>query len=303
MCFSGFLLIDKEEGLRSTACVEQIRSRLGRSLKVGHAGTLDSGASGLLVLLIGRSTRLAELVMSFPKEYMVDGMLGVSTDTDDMTGKILHREDPPRVSSEQVDRAVASMLGCRFQRPPVISAVHVGGRRAHEISRSGEMPDIAPREVMIRSIDILRYPDREGVFSLGVLCGKGTYVRSVVRDLGTALGTVASVLRLRRMSVGPFAVKDAVPFSVALELPREDLLSRVVPASRVLSLLPCGDVPERLDKQCVNGASIHAKDLVGFRISPGLMAGGAVFVRHSAGGGIYRLADGGRLDCVVNMVL
>jgi tRNA pseudouridine(55) synthase len=303
MCFSGFLLIDKEEGLRSTACVELMRLKLGRSVKVGHAGTLDSGATGLLVLLIGRSTRLSEIVMSFTKEYFVDGVLGVSTDTNDMTGHVIQREKPPRISPEQMNRVIASMLGCRFQRPPAMSAVHVGGRRAHEISRSGELPDIAPREVMIRRIDVLRYPDGDGVFSLKVLCGKGTYIRSLVRDIGTALGTFASVLKLRRTSVGPLSSENALPFSVARELCREDLLAHVIPASEVLSILPFGKVPERLDKQCVNGGLIYARDLVDFRISPGLITGGVVLVKHSAGGGIYRLADGGRLECMVNMVL
>jgi len=297
---SGFLLIDKEEGLRSTACVEAVRRSLGRDFKVGHAGTLDSGASGLLVALVGRATRLSNLVMSFPKEYRALVRLGIRTDTEDITGRILDRCPVPRWDAGDLSRVLASFLGCRLQRPPAVSAVHVGGRRAHELARSGEEPNIVPREVFVRRIEVgeMLGPD---VVSIRVSCGKGTYVRSIARDLGERLGTWGTIERLRRTSVGPFRVEDALPSGQMGELGTRDLLSRLIPLERLGEFLPGGRVPAELDALCSNGGAIRIRDLEAFSVRAPYVSGGLVLVRYSRGMGIYQLVGDGRLECRVNL--
>ena len=137
MSVSGILPVNKPEGLRSTDCVQKIRSILGRSLKVGHGGTLDSTASGLLVILVGQATRLSNFVMELPKVYEAEVALGRGTTTDDASGETTERAPWGHVTDSALDSALCAFFGWRMQRPPAVSAVHVGGERAHAIARSG----------------------------------------------------------------------------------------------------------------------------------------------------------------------
>ena len=150
--FQGFLPINKPVGMRSTGCVERIKRILGRGVKVGHGGTLDSTACGVLVLLLGGATRLSSLVMQMPKTYRTVIKLGSETTTCDYSGETTIFGDAGGVTDEDVDDVLPSFLGWRIQIPPEVSAVHVGGRRAYEIFHSGGSPDIKPRPVFIESV-------------------------------------------------------------------------------------------------------------------------------------------------------
>ncbi|MFP4481688.1 MAG: tRNA pseudouridine(55) synthase TruB [Thermovirgaceae bacterium] len=207
---TGFLLLDKARGSRSTACVNVLRKHLGRRVKVGHAGTLDSTAEGLLVLLFGRMTRASQYVMCLPKTYDVTALLGMETDTLDSEGSPVATSGVTRVSEKEIRRTLAAFLGWTYQRPPRISAVHIGGKRAHCLAREGKPVDLPARAVYISHIRFYEYDCESGTIRFNVKCGKGTYVRSIVRDLGRMLGTFASVLKLKRTAIGPFSVSEAM---------------------------------------------------------------------------------------------
>jgi tRNA pseudouridine(55) synthase len=205
----GILPLNKPLGVRSTHCVERIRRVIGRNTKVGHGGTLDSSASGLLVLLIGGATRLSGLIMDMPKVYRAVVRLGGETTTCDYTGDPTTVAEWRGLKGSDVDGVLTAFMGWRMQVPPKASAVHVDGRRAHEILRGGGDPDIKPRPVFIESISRTTDISEEGDFELLVKCGKGTYIRALARDIGRALGCGAHIASLIREKVGSFGLSCA----------------------------------------------------------------------------------------------
>jgi tRNA pseudouridine(55) synthase len=182
--------------------------KVDKNAKVGHAGTLDSTASGLLLLLLGKATRLSDYAMKLPKKYEALVRLGLSTDTCDASGQVVFRGDPSRVDERAIDRVLCSFWGTRLQRPPEISALKVNGRASHAMARQGEAPLLVPRPVSITSAT-RSSPLSEDRVTISVSCGKGTYIRAIVRDMGTALGCGAHVEALRRLSLGAFHVSNA----------------------------------------------------------------------------------------------
>jgi tRNA pseudouridine(55) synthase len=205
----GLLLIDKPKGLRSTECVARVKRRFGRDTRTGHAGTLDSTASGLLVVLLGAATRLSDYVMKLPKTYEALVCLGAATDTCDGSGRTIFCGDASKVDEPAFDSVLCSFLGERMQLPPEISALKVDGRVSHRIAREGGQARPAARPVLVTSIR-RRSSIRGGRVKISVTCGRGTYIRAVVRDIGALLGCGAHVAELRRLATGPFRVDDAL---------------------------------------------------------------------------------------------
>jgi tRNA pseudouridine(55) synthase len=237
--FQGFLPIDKPVGLRSSHCVELVKKLAGRDTKVGHGGTLDSSASGMLVVLLGGATRASGWIILMPKIYRASIRLGAETATCDYTGRVTGIGDFSGVREADIDEVIPSFIGWRMQTPPEISAIHVGGRRAHKISREGGKPEIPSRPVFVESIQRTGDISRDGDVELLIRCGKGTYVRAIARDIGRRLGCLAHITALRRLSVGPFSLdetrapKSGVPFTS-----RDDLLSAIKPVLSLEHFLP-----------------------------------------------------------------
>lgn len=204
----GLLNVDKPAGPTSHDVVARIRRRLPRRTRLGHAGTLDPFATGVLVLCAGPATRLAPYVQQATKRYRAVVMLGATSTTDDPEGEVVPHPRPAAPSEDELRAAAARFVGRIAQTPPAHSAVHVNGRRAYRLARRGEAPALQPRPVMIHAIEIVRYdwPEAE----LDVRCGAGTYIRALARDLGAALGTGGYCARLRRTAVGAFLAADAV---------------------------------------------------------------------------------------------
>ena len=225
----GLLLVDKPGGMTSHDVVDIVRRALG-TRKVGHAGTLDPMATGLLVLGIGRATRLLRFLGELPKTYEGSARLGVETTTLDADGDVT-RERPVTATEADLRAAMASMLGDSMQRPPAYSAVKVGGRKLYEAARKGEILEAEPRPIRVHAFELMAMRATE--FDLRVSCSGGTYVRVLVADVGAALGCGAHLTRLRRTAVGKLDVRDAVeptdpgeplPMQRAIEhLPRLDL--------------------------------------------------------------------------------
>ena len=212
----GLLVIDKPLGLTSMGVVRRVRHAAGgkvkgpNKLKVGHAGTLDPLATGVLVVCIGRATGLVEQLMGGVKVYETSIDLGAFTASDDaeMPRQEVAVQAPP--TAEQVDAALAQQTGVIEQVPPNFSAVHVEGRRAYQAARKGEALELRPKQVRIDSIERLAYDWPR--LDLRITCGRGTYIRSIARDLGHLLGTGGHLTALRRTAVGPYTLDQAFDF-------------------------------------------------------------------------------------------
>lgn len=228
----GLLLIDKPEGPTSHDVVARIRRASGQR-RVGHAGTLDPPASGLLPVMLGRGTRLIRFLPQSPKLYRGALRLGVVTSTDDATGEVLRRHDGPLPDADRVLAHAARLRGRLLQRPPAVSARKVGGQRLYRLARKGIHVEVAPRAVEVSGFR-LEPTGADSDWRFAVSVSSGTYVRSLARDLGEALGCGATLLELRRTAIGPLVVDRAVRVD-ALEELTED---RILPA-----LVPLDDVP------------------------------------------------------------
>ena len=205
---NGLLLVDKASGLTSHDVVAQVRTILNER-RVGHAGTLDPMATGLLVLAVGPSTRLLRFAQSEVKRYRGTVQLGVATDSLDADGAPTERRAVPAISHDAMNAAAGAMLGVQQQIPPMVSAVKVGGRRLHQLARQGLEVEREARDVTIHSFALVATDD-PSVWSFDVECSVGTYVRVLLSDLTSALGTVGHLSSLRRTRSGDFRVEDAL---------------------------------------------------------------------------------------------
>ena len=197
----GILLFDKPQGLSSNQALQSVR-RLYDAAKAGHTGSLDPLATGLLPICFGEATKIAGLLLGSHKAYLTEAKLGATTDTDDAEGRIVQTRPVPDIDDASIDAALAALTGRITQVPPVYSAIKCGGERLYQRARRGESFDVPPREVMVHAFRrVGRVPSG---LSLHVECGSGTYVRSLVRDLGERLGCGAHVVALRRLWVEPF---------------------------------------------------------------------------------------------------
>jgi len=205
----GILPVDKPEGPTSHDVVAAARRAL-RIRRIGHTGTLDPFASGLLLLCLGPATRLAEYLTPLPKTYRATMRLGEATDTDDRTGEVIHRSDGWRaLDADRIRAALDAQTGVLQQVPPRFSAKKVGGERAYAAARRGEDVERRPSTVTVHRMEVLRIDASEVEFE--VECSSGTYIRAIARDAGEALGVGAHLLTLRRTGNGSFRAADAVP--------------------------------------------------------------------------------------------
>jgi tRNA pseudouridine55 synthase len=210
--------VDKPAGPTSHDVVAVVRRALGLRA-VGHTGTLDPFATGLLIVMVGGATRLARFLEREAKGYWAEAVLGVTTDTDDHTGRVLARQDVvPWPGRDALERALAGLVGPGMQRPPAYSAKRVRGRRSHELARTGRPEELAPVPVTVYQGTVLRW--NPPVLEFRVAVSPGTYVRALARDLGDRLGMGAHLRALRREWIGPHRVEEAVPLeAVCRSLP------------------------------------------------------------------------------------
>jgi tRNA pseudouridine55 synthase len=204
----GFLNIDKPAGMTSHDVVARVRRIVGRGVKVGHAGTLDPAATGVLPVAIGHATRLIEYLGDVRKGYRGLVRLGAATSTDDAEGEVVATAPVPPLSPDLIEDAVAPLRGAIMQVPPMYSALHHQGQRLYDLARAGKTLELVSRPVQIDALAWeLCGPDE---LVIRVVCGKGTYIRALARDIGAALGCGAHLAALQRTFVGPFLLADAV---------------------------------------------------------------------------------------------
>jgi tRNA pseudouridine55 synthase len=222
---AGVAVVDKPSGWTSHDVVAKARGLLGVR-RVGHSGTLDPDATGVLVLGVGRATRLLAYVTGLDKSYVGEVVLGTSTSTLDASGEATGTWDMSQVRLADVRAAAAGLTGDVLQVPPMVSAKQVGGRRLHDLARAGVEVDREPVAVRVERFEV-GGPVEPGVFPVSVRCSSGTYVRSLAADLGAALGGGAHLRHLRRTAVGPFHSEEAVPLEALT-------LERLLPATEAL---------------------------------------------------------------------
>ncbi len=277
----GFVLVDKERGWTSHDVVAKSRGLFGIR-KIGHAGTLDPMATGLLVLGIGAATRLLRFVTDQPKEYVATARFGVATDTLDADGEVLSRQ-PMKVNAQDVERAMAGFVGDLLQVPPMVSAVRVGGKRLYEMARRGQRVERPARPVHVQSLALEGFhPGPYPEVRFRVVGGRGLYVRVLADDLARKLGGRAHLTALRRVRNGQLRVEGATRVDRMVRLRDEDRLDEVLLSpSRGLAHLPMVEVADDLVGPATNGRWLP-DDLAGV----------------PAGGGPVRMVAGRRLLAV-----
>jgi tRNA pseudouridine55 synthase len=220
----GILNLDKPPGLSSARAVSRVKRLLPRGTKVGHAGTLDPFATGVLLVLVGRATKQCETLMGQPKGYETVVKLGATTETLDPESPEVVTAGAAPVTREQVDAVLPQFVGTIQQRPPVFSAMKVGGRRAYDLARRGQTVELEPRPVVVYAMEATAYD--WPLLTLRIDCGRGTYVRSIARDVGEALGVGGYLVQLRRTRVGAFDAGSAVQLDA---LTPETLVNHLAP--------------------------------------------------------------------------
>lgn len=208
MLLEGVINLDKPAGMTSARAVGRVKRLLSRGTKIGHAGTLDPFATGVLLLLVGKATKSCERLMGERKGYEAVVKLGARSATDDPEGPIELSDVATPPDADQVRQAAARFVGAIQQRPPAFSAMKVGGRRAYKLARAGTAVEMQPRTVTVYSLEVLDYA--WPLARLRVECGRGTYIRAIARDLGEALGVGGYLTELRRTFIGRFRVEDAI---------------------------------------------------------------------------------------------
>ena len=257
----GFLPINKPSGLTSRRAVDEVK-KLAHPAKVGHTGTLDPLAEGVLVICVGPATRLATFVQQSKKSYVGTFRLGVTSETDDSESELNILGNAPQVSRQQIECLLPEFTGKIMQIPPEYSAIKVKGKRAYQLARQGKEVHLEPREVHVHDLQLLEfdYP----TFKLKVGCGAGTYIRSIGRDLGQRLGSGAAMTALTRTSVGNFSLEQCIELDAIKITPLKDI---IVAPRRLFPDLPVAELQGGQVRRLIHGDFFTAEEL---QLPPGL---------------------------------
>ena len=252
---AGIIIIDKPEGWTSQDVAAKLRG-VFHERRVGHGGTLDPMATGVLPVFIGRATRGVEFFESAEKEYVAGLRLGLETNTQDTTGETV-AETPVSVTREQVEAVLTRFLGAQQQLPPMYSAVKIGGKKLYELARQGKTVERKPRSIEILELELL---DGSGAdYTIRVRCSKGTYIRTLCHDIGQALGCGGCMSGLRRTGAGCYGIDQAVTMAdlLAMEAPE----SRLLPVDSLFAHLPAVTVRQNQLKPVYNGGAVKMPEL------------------------------------------
>jgi tRNA pseudouridine55 synthase len=285
-------VVDKDPGWTSHDVVARCRRLVGQR-RVGHAGTLDPAATGVLLVGLGRVTRLTRFLGALPKSYAGEVVLGATTSTLDDQGEVVERFDMRGVSVEQARAAAGALTGEIMQTPPMVSARKVGGRRLYQLAREGVEVERSARSVTVSRFDVQR-TDEGGVFAIEVECSSGTYVRSLAADLGTALGGGAHLRRLRRLAIGSFTLAEARRLD---ELSPESVMASVLSPVEAMRDYPQLQVDDGVAQAVGHGARVERTDLAAVGDGPW-----AVVDDRRRLLAVYEQNDGARLKPAVVLV-
>ena len=258
---NGLLLFDKPTGESSNRVLQKVK-RIFNAAKAGHTGTLDPLATGLLVICFGRTTKIADYLLAVDKQYRVVLKLGETTDSADADGEVLEQRDSSDVTEARILQHAASLAGSIEQIPPMYSALKHQGSRLYELARKGIEVERAPRKVEIHSFELIK--PQEDLVTMQVHCSKGTYIRTLVEDLGKLLSCGAHVVELRRTSLGPFTDPKMYSFSEVEQLAEKglsELYQILLPTDHALQGWPAVSVDENLMVDMRNGHALEVPNL------------------------------------------
>ena len=254
----GIIVINKEKKYTSHDVVAKLKKKLNIS-KVGHTGTLDPNATGVLPILIGKGTKFSKYLINHDKIYEVELELGKKTDTADIEGKVIEEENvDEKYIKENLLQVLESFVGKQEQIPPMYSAIKKNGKKLYEYARAGEKVDIEPRKIEIYKIDLNKYD--KNIISFVVSCSKGTYIRSLCEDIAEKLNTVGYMKNLKRLQVGKFNIKDAVYID---DIDLKNVNDHLITPEEILRGIPCINLGEKKLKLFLNGVQLTANNIDG----------------------------------------
>ena len=253
----GIIIIDKPEGVSSFSAVARIRRLFGEK-KVGHTGTLDPLATGVLPILVGRAVKASDYLLTSDKHYIATLKLGIATDTEDITGTVISRSDD--IPSEaRVREVVAGFVGSYEQTPPMYSAIKVGGKKLYELAREGKTIEREARTVTIENILVEKICDDE--YTLDVTCSKGTYIRTLCSDIGAALGSFGTMKTLRRAEAAGYTLSDAIPLDALENMSDEERQKRLLPTEKIFEKYRKVILPDFFSRLAHSGLEIYLKKI------------------------------------------
>ncbi len=248
---TGIIIIDKPQGWTSQDVTARLR-RVFNTKRIGHGGTLDPMATGVLPVFVGRATRGVEFFEHAQKEYLATLRLGLLTDTEDTSGAVLETH-PVTVSPEDVERVLAQFRGKQTQIPPMYSAVKIGGQKLYELARKGQTVERQPRDIEIFTLELIGHQGNDYV--LRVICSKGTYIRTLCKDIGLALGCGGCMAQLRRSAAGAYTLEQSIPLQELLDKKEqgENVEQLLLPMDSMFSDHPPVLLTPKQEKVCRNG--------------------------------------------------
>ena len=248
---NGIILVDKPQGWTSHDVVAKLRG-IYQQRRIGHSGTLDPMATGVLAVFLGRGTRAVELCENDEKEYVAELLLGTVTNTQDITGEVLE-QCPVEVSRQQLEAVLEQFLGPQQQIPPMYSAVKIGGKKLYELARKGQSVERKPRSIVIHELELCDFDGKTA--RIRVVCSKGTYIRTLCHDIGAALGTGGCLSSLRRTRAGRFAIDDCVTMEQIQQARDQNAhVAFLRPVDSLFSGCPAVYLGEKEALRCKNGA-------------------------------------------------
>ncbi|MGI5949614.1 tRNA pseudouridine(55) synthase TruB [Peptoniphilus sp.] len=254
---NGLLVFDKPKGITSHDVVYKVRKKTGIK-KVGHTGTLDPLATGVLVICIGRATKVSDYVLSSDKEYIAKIKLGLLTDSYDINGNILKEEDVS-FNRDEIEIVLNSFIGEQMQTPPIYSAIKINGQKLYEYARSGKEINIPKRKISINSIELLDFNDKDEI-TIKVSVSKGTYIRSLANDIGKKLNTNGTITELRRTKTGDFNITEAIDMDKFSEMSLEEIDKHLLPIDKALDNLKNIKINANFRDRILNGVFYKLDD-------------------------------------------
>lgn len=296
--YHGMINVYKEKGFTSHDVVAKLRG-ICKQKKIGHTGTLDPDAVGVLPVCLGCATRLCDMLTEKDKEYVAVLRLGVTTDTQDITGKVLAEKEVTE-SVEKVREVISSFQGEQLQIPPMYSALKVNGKKLYELAREGKEIERKARPIVVHEIEILSENMPE--FTIRVKCSKGTYIRTICHDIGQKLSCGGAMVSLKRTKVGNFGIEDSYTLSRIEDMAKEGRLCEILlPVEKVFEKLPEIRVKEETMKALLNGNQLRREDFLS--LSEEALKAEEVRVYGSDGRfyGVYGYQEGRKLFCPIKM--
>lgn len=255
----GIIIINKEKNYTSNDVVNIVK-KITKS-KVGHTGTLDPNATGVLPLLIGNATKISKYLINHDKEYEVVLQLGIRTETADVEGKVVEEKEvtAEMLNKDNIEEKLQQFIGKQEQIPPIYSAIKVNGKKLYEYARKGQEVELKPRQIEIYSIQSVGINEKEKQISFKVKCSKGTYIRSLCEDISKKLGTVGYMKELNRLQVGEFYIKDAVTISEMKEKIEAGNLENIITIEEIFKNNPQIQLEQEQIEPYINGVKINTK--------------------------------------------